>query len=115
MTIEKTLAYSTICPFNVQYKSVMFYSTGPQKVTALFPGWPFLSGPMFPGKARSQPWREHMKDATLLASIRLGWKGLPGANSLAPLSYRQKSLITLAPGVNVIIKLVRHLRWGQIS
>jgi hypothetical protein len=24
-----------------------------------------------------------MKDAVLLASIRLGWKGLPGANSLA--------------------------------
>ncbi len=44
---------------------------------------------MFVGKARSQPYLEHLKGASLWyslalqASIRLGWKSLPWKNTLA--------------------------------
>jgi hypothetical protein len=41
----------------------------------------------------------------LLANIRLGWKDLPGTNTLAYLSEEwvtQKKIITLRPGANVV-------------
>jgi len=30
VTVEKTLTYHEICPFSINYESVMFYSTGPR-------------------------------------------------------------------------------------
>jgi hypothetical protein len=64
---------------------------------AFVPGRTFQPSLMFAGKARSQPWREHLKDLTLKYK-----KGLPGTNTLA---YLLHSLIkavtsskTLAPG-----------------
>ncbi len=41
----------------------------------------------------------------LLTNIRLDWKGFPGTNTSLLrkfVNYRQKSFITLSPGVNVI-------------
>jgi len=48
-------------------------------VTCLFKlalGW-------FVGKAKSIPWKGASLGYYLLANIRLGWKGLPGINTLA--------------------------------
>ncbi len=51
-------------------------------------GWPFQPSLMIVGKVRNNR-VEHLKDATLgqapalIANVRLGWKGLPGTNTLA--------------------------------
>ncbi len=46
------------------------------------PGKPFQLSLMFAGKAGAYPRVEHLKGA-LPTNIRLGWKGLPGTNTLA--------------------------------
>ena len=53
-------------------------------------GKPLQPSLMFAGKAGAYPRVEYLKDASLYcrllvltADIRLGWKGLPGTNTLA--------------------------------
>jgi hypothetical protein len=52
------------------------------------------------------------KAPAILENIRLGWKSLPGTNALAYYEHLKitavKSFITLAPGVNVIKRFIRH-------
>jgi hypothetical protein len=63
-------------------------------------GTPFQPSLMFAGKARAYPSDAPFRYST---NIRLGWKGVPGTNTLA--YYKNlyltavKSFITLAPGV----------------
>ncbi len=69
---------------------------------------------------------EHLSDASLLdkllvlpANVRLGRKGNARYkhSSLFGLdvSYKEKSFITLTPGVNVIKLFLRHLRYSKWS
>jgi hypothetical protein len=62
----------------------------PKKVGAFVPGMPFQPSLMFAGKAGSYLSEVHFKCSTLWGrhlssptNIRLGWKGLPGTNTLA--------------------------------
>jgi hypothetical protein len=61
------------------------------------PGKLFQPSLMFVGKARGHPRVEHLKGASLgqarslLANIGVGWKSLPGKNTLA---YYKNPLIT---------------------
>jgi hypothetical protein len=47
------------------------------------PGKPFQPSLMFVGEARSLPYGAPEKCFTRVGSIRLGWQGLPGTNTLA--------------------------------
>ncbi len=81
------------------------------------PGKPSQPSLMFLVKARSYPRVEHLKSASLgqasavPANIMLGWRDLTVTNTLA--HYKNllitaiKNLIRVAPGANVIKKLLK--------
>ena len=82
----------------------------------LVPGKPIQSSLMFAGKAKAcLSGATHRQALAFPSDIRLGWKGLPGTNSLAyyERSYLTavKSFITLRPGPNVI-KLFMSVIYG---
>ncbi len=75
------------------------------------PDKPLQPSLMFVGEARNLPYSGALgrcltQAPSLTANIRLGWKGLPGTNTLAYYKNQQttsvKSFIVKAPGVNTV-------------
>ncbi len=73
------------------------------------PSKPFQPSLMFVGKARGLP--EWSTFLALIQNIRLGWKDLPGTNTLAyyknPLITAVKSFIVQAPGGAAMLRNIK--------